>query len=68
MCRGTKSPGYYSGVNGRDELYISEINKYISTAHAEHGRGGEEGVGRCGAAWLGHCGYRGGDEKRLTGL
>jgi len=55
-------------VNGRDELYISEINKYISTAHAEHGRGGEEGVGRCGAAWLGHCGYRGGDEKRLTGL
>lgn len=34
LCWGTKSPGYYSGVNGRDELYIKEINKNISTAHA----------------------------------
>lgn len=36
LCRGTKSPGYYSGVNGRDELYIKEINKNISTAHVGH--------------------------------
>lgn len=48
LYRGTKSPGFYSGVNSRDELYIKEINKNISTAHArlweeveERGLGGD---------------------------
>jgi len=56
LCRRTKSPGYYSGVNGRDELYIKEINKNISTSPRRAlGRGGGEGAGRrCSMDWPGH--------------
>jgi len=43
-------------VNGRDELYIKEINKNISTSPRRAlGRGGGEGAGRrCSMDWPGH--------------
>lgn len=72
MCRGTKSPAYNSGVNGRDELCIKEINKNISTAHVGHreeveGRGlGEDAVLTSGSRH--RSGYRGVGEMTLIGL
>lgn len=59
-------------MNGRDELYIKEINKNISRAHVGHweeveGRGlGEDVVLSRGSR---HCSsYRGVDEMMLIGL